>query len=232
MPTFSGIIVPTGTESSGRRTLRDVIDDLARPLNSADSTVRDYAANAFRAAVRILSTKGDWPWEIQDEELALSSNNPFSTVSSTVKKPLAMHYLTTSGGTRNRKIEYCPYTVFVEKYSIDITGTPDTYTIPNFFETGQVRWHPIPSGTLLAMFTYYRVTPPPRVESEAIEIPDYAMETYMSFAWYEFIKRMTPGQRPYPIEVALAERKNAFKELTAMVARPGDTSRETGFYGG
>lgn len=226
MPTVSGIVVATGGEATGRRTLLEVVDELARPISGADTDVRAHAADAFRAAVRWYNRKGNWPWEFQDEEITLTANNAYSTVTGGIKKPLAMHYLTASGGVRKQRIGYTPYNVFVEKYDMNITGTAETYTIPNLFETGQIRWFPIPSGTDYAQFTYYRVTPVPRNESEALEIPDYITEAYMSRAWYEFLKRLPSEQRPYTIAEARADAMMAFRELSAHVNSPGDRSRQ------
>ena len=93
MPTFGGIVVPTGQESSGRRTLLDIVDELARPFNAADTTIRALAGDAFRAAVRTMNRKGNWPWELQDEPLTQTINNAHTTLTSSVKKPLAMYYL-------------------------------------------------------------------------------------------------------------------------------------------
>jgi len=73
MPTFGGIVVPTGAEASGRRTLLDVVDELARPVDASDTTIRALAADAFRAAVRTMNRKGCWPWEYQEEDVAITS---------------------------------------------------------------------------------------------------------------------------------------------------------------
>src|SRR3989304_6081559 len=105
MPTISGIIIATGTESSGRRTLLDVVDELSRPINAADSTVRALAGDAFRAAVRTMNRKGSWPWEIQDEDITITANQRFSTVTGAIKKPLRMHYLDEAGGTPDEPID-------------------------------------------------------------------------------------------------------------------------------
>ncbi len=225
MPTVSGIIVATGAETGGRRTLLDVVDELSRPVNAADSTIRALAADAFRAAVRTMNRKGLWPWEIMDEDVNITANQALSAVASGIKKPLAMHYLSAQAGVEDQGIQYCEYSRFLEQYDLNITGEAQIYTIPNIFETGQIRWWPIPNGDDYARFHYYRVTPAPRVESEAIEIPDYAMECYMSFAWYEFCKRLTSGLQPMPITVAMAEAKQAFREMSSHVNVPGDRSR-------
>ena len=231
MATFGGIVVPTGGQATGRRTLLDIIDELARPVNAADTTIRALAGDAFRAAVRVMNRKGLWPWELQDEEVAITVNQKFSTLTGVVKKPLAMHELTASGGTRKRKIGYISYDRYLEKFNMDFSGQVHSYTIPNLFETGQVRWIPTPSSTLTAMFTYYRVTPPPRNESESVEIPDWAIEAYMSRAWYEFLKRRPSEQRTFPISTAFAEWRLAFREISAHVVMPGDRSRQVGNYG-
>lgn len=228
MPTFSGIVVPTGSEASGRRSFLDVIDELARPVDASDTTVRALAADAFRAAVRTMNRKGLWPWEILDEDVSITANNATSTLNGAVKKPLAMHFLSAAGGVRDQRLTYMPYDRFVETFDQNVTGEPHTYAIPNFFETGQVRWFPIPGSDDNARFTYYRVTPAPRSESEPVEVPDHAIEVYMSFAWYEFLKRLPTEQRPFPIAVAMADRKEAFRALSAHVAAPGDRRREVG----
>ncbi len=228
MPTISGIVVATGgAPATGRRIFLDIIDELCRPVNAADETIRALAADGFRAAVRSINVKGLWPWEVQDEDVNITANEPFSSVTGAIKKPLAMHYLNAAGGTRDQPIRYETYDRFVEKYTMDYTTSePRTYTIPNMFETGQVRWHPIPSSNDNARFTYYRVTPSPRSEQETVEIPDHVLETYMTVAWYEFMKRIPSEQRPFPISLALVEKKAAFKELSAHVNSPGDRSRQ------
>lgn len=225
MPTISGIVVPTGSEATGRRTLLDIIDELARPVNAADTTVRALAGDGFRAAVRTMNRKGLWPWEILDEDIALRANNAFSTATGAIKKPLAMHYLHAAAGERDQRIAYLPYDRFIETYNLNITAEPHTYTIPNLFETGQIRWHPIPPNADNARFTYYRVTPAPKAEQEPVEIPDFAVEAYMAFAWAEFLKRLPSQQRPFPIAIAEAEARMAFRELCHHVASPGDRSR-------
>ena len=226
MPTPSGIVISTGTEASGRRTLLDVVDELARPIDASDTTVRALAGDAFRSAVRTMNRKGLWPWEIQDEDVALTANSAFSTVASAIKKPLAMHYLNSAGGTPNERIGYTRYDVFMEKYSLDVAGRAHTYTIPNLFETGQIRWFPTPSANDNARFTFYRVTPAPRIEQEPVEIPDYAIEVYMACAWVEFMKRLPSQQQPFPISVALTEWRMAFREMSHHIASPGDRTRE------
>src|SRR3990167_11554128 len=99
MPTVGGVVVATTAEASGRRTLLDIVDELARPINAADSTVRALAADAFRAAVRTMNRKGLWPWEVLQEDVTITATQAFSTVTSAIKKPLAMHYLDAAGGT-------------------------------------------------------------------------------------------------------------------------------------
>lgn len=225
MPTISGIVVATGTEATGRRTLSDVVDELARPVNADDSTIRALAADAFRAAVRRVNYKGNWSWEILDETVAITQNSRFSTVQSAVKKPLSMH-LVASDGVTDQRLCYIRYQVFMEMFSHDISGQPTNYTIPNLFETGQVRWHPIPTANDTAQFTYFRVTPAPRVETEVIEIPDYATEMYMAFAWYEFVKRCPQAKNIISLQAAREDAKQAFREMSAHIMSPGDTSRE------
>lgn len=226
MPTFGGIVVPTGgAASDGRRTLLDIIDELARPINASDTTVRALAADAFRAAVRTMNRKGCWPWEVQDEDIAITANNSFSTATSAVKKPLAMHLLSAAGGVRDQRLFYISYDRFMELYNHNFTSQPTDYTLPNLFETGQIQWSWIPSANDNARFTFYRVTPAPRIESEAVEIPDYVIEVYMVCAWYEFLKRLPSAQQPFPIAVALAEWRTAFREISAHVASPGDRWR-------
>ena len=231
MPTLGSFVFPTGKEASGRRSLLDIVDELSRPIDASDTTVRALAADAFRAAVRTMNRRGLWPWEVLDEELTLTANAQFSAVQSAIKKPLAMHYLDATGGKPNQRLVYVSYDRFVEQFDLSQTGLATTYTIPNMFETGQVAWYPIPSATAYARLTYYRVTPAPRTESQAVEIPDHALEVYMAFAWAEFLKRMPEQQRPFPIAVALSEARMAFRELSAHVTSPGDRQREVSIYG-
>lgn len=232
MPTIGGIVVSTGTEASGRRTLLDIVTELARPVDAADTTVQALAGDAFRAAVRTMNRKGLWPWEIMEEDVAITVNERFSSVTGPIKKPLAMHFLDEAGGTRDQPIDYLPYDRFVEKYTLDISSEPHTYTIPNLFETGQIRWFPTPSSNDNARFTYYRATPAPRTEQETVEIPDYVIESYMAFAWLEFLKRLPSTQRPFPILIAQQEAVGAFREISAHVVSPGDRSRQLNAIGG
>ena len=225
MPTVSGIIVSTGSQSTGRRAFSEVIDELARTLDASDSTIRALAGDAFRSAVRTMNRKGLWPWEILQEDITQTANDKHSTVLGSVKKPLAMHHLTEADGTPDREIDYVSYDRFVEKYTLDVTAQTTLYTIPNLFETGQIRWFPTPASIDYFRFTYYRITPAPRVESETIEVPDYAIDVYMAFAWLEFCKRLSSAQRPMPIQVALEESGAAFRQLSAHVGSPGDRSR-------
>jgi len=231
MPTISGIVVATGTQATGRRTLLDVTSEMARTIDGSDETVLATAGDAFRAAVRTMNRKGLWPWEILDEDLEMTPNVAFTTISSAVKKPLAMHYTDSSGGPLNRQIGYVAYERFVEAYSLLLTEQPSVYTLPNLFETGQIRWAGIPPAAYTARFNYYRVTPAPMVPDEVIEIPDYAIEAYMAYAWLEFCKRLSSRRRPMPIEVALSQAKDAFREISAHVNAPGDRSRSMGPYG-
>lgn len=226
MPTFGGIVIATGTESEGRRTLRDVVDELARPVNADDSTVRALAGDAFRAAVRTMNRRGLWPWELQQQDINIVSTNQFSSVTGSIKKPLSMYYLSQATGNPYIKMWYIPYDRFVEKYSLNVNGQPYAYTIANLFETGQVRWFPIPGANYTVRFDYYRNTPAPQTEDEVIEIPDQAMETYMAFAWYEFIKRTPSAKLVMTAAEALQAASLAFRQLSAFIATPGDRTRE------
>jgi len=235
MATVSGIVVSTGGgPGSNRRTLLDVVDELARPVNAADTTVRALAADAFRAAVRRINRKGLWPWEIQDEEVAITAAAKFSTVSGVIKKPLSMHFLSGTGGTRESSIPYIPYDRFVEigNMNFSASGEALSYTIPNLFETGQIRWFPTPSVSSTAKFTYYRVTPAPKNEGESLEIPEYITDAYVTVAWHEFLKRLPSQQRPFDIGSAKADARQAFRELSSHINTPGDRSRlVTNYYG-
>mgnify|MGYP001585148528 CR=1 FL=1 len=221
MPTISGFVVSTGQEASGRRTLLDIVDELARPFDASDSTMRALAGDAFRAAVRTMNRKGSWPWEIQDESLTQTINSAYTTVTGAIKKPLAMYYLDDDSLPWER-IGYKEYESLVETYDLSIAGRPTIYSIPNLFETGQIRWYPIPSAAENCRFTYYRVTPAPRVEAEPVEIPDFAIETYMAFAWYELAKRLPAAQTRLPLTIAKGDAMVAFRELAAHVNAPGD----------
>ena len=233
MPTFGGIVVATGgAPASGRRTLLDITTELARPINATDTTILALAGDAFRAAVGRMNIKGNWPWEVQDEDVAITLNNKFSSVSGTIKKPLAMHFLDEAGGVRDQPISYQSYEVFVEKYTMDVSSEPHTYTFVNLFETGQIRWFPTPSSNDNARFSYYRATPEPRAEQEVVEIPEHVMQVYMAIAWEEFLKRVPAVQRPFSIAVAMDRAQRAFNEISAHVTSPGDRSRRMNAIGG
>ena len=225
MSTISGIVVGTGGgPGSNRRTLLDVVDELSRPVNASSTSVRALAADAFRAAVRRINRKGLWPWEVMEEDIAISSTSKFSSVTGIIKKPLAMHLLNESGGVRNIRLDYIPYDRFAEMYNMDISRAVLSYTIPNLFETGQIRWWPTPDADN-ARFTYYRVTPAPKNETETLEIPEFITDVYVTVAWHEFLKRLPSEQRPFEVGVAKADARQAFRELSAHINTPGDRSR-------
>lgn len=226
MSTVGGIVVSTGIDVGGRRTLKDVMDELSRPVDVNDATVRGLAADAFRAAVRKMNRRGLWPWEIQTEDLTLTAGQRYSAVTGQIKKPLSMHYTAAAGGLETQRIGYMSYDRFREKYNIDLNGQSYIYTVENPFASRRVMWFPIPSGNATARFVYYRTTPSPVREEESVEIPESAVEAYMSDAWYELLKRLPTQQQPFPIAVAMADAQRAFKELSAHVASPGDRSRE------
>ena len=229
MATFGGIVVATGgSPGTGRRTFLDIINELARPVDAADETVRALAADAFRSAVRTMNRKGLWPWEILEEDIDITANNKFSTATGAIKKPLAMHFLDSSGGTRDERLCYIAYDRFVENFNMDYSSGPHSYTIPNLYETGQIRWFPTPPSADNTRFTYYRVTPAPRSETEVVEIPDYATEVYMAYAQLEFVKRLPSEQRPFPVQVAMSMARSAFSEMSSHVNSPGDRSRMVG----
>jgi len=225
MPTFTSIVVATGSAATGRRSLLEIVDELSRPVDASDSTVRALAADAFRAAVRIMNRKGLWPWEIQEEDIAITANQRLSTATGAIKKPLSMHYLDEAGGVEDQPIAYSPYDEFLERYTLDISGEASVYTTPNLFETGQIRWFPVPSANDNVRFAYYRVTPIPRYEQDPVEIPDYATEVYMALAWSELLKRLPAHQAAFPIPIAIAESRAAFREMSARVAGAGDRRR-------
>lgn len=232
MPTFGGFVVATsGAPAEDRRAFSDIIDELARPVNAGDSTVRALAADAFRAAVRTMNRRGNWPWEIQEEDVTIAANNSFSSVVSVIKKPLAMHLLSAAGGVRDQRIVYLSYERFMQVSNQNISSQAWYYTVPNLFETGQIQWWPIHSSADNARFTFYRVTPAPRQETETVEIPDYAIEAYMACAWYEFLKRLPSEQRPFPIAIALSDRRDAFREISAQAASTGDVIRQVSMVG-
>lgn len=225
MPTVSGVILPTGSHATGRRTLSDVVDELVFPIDD-DDKIKAFAADAFRSAVRRMNFKGCWPWELQTEDLTITNGVRTVSILGAMKKPLSMHLLTASGGTENKKLGFIAYDVYAEKYSLDYSYEPTAYTIQNFFETGQVIFWPKPDATYYARLNYYRVTPSPKLDNDTIEIPDYAIEAYMAFAWYEFLKRLPSAQRPFDIAVALGASRDAFREISAHVVRTGDRARQ------
>lgn len=225
MPTFGGIVVATGgSEGDDRRTLLDVVDELARPINASDETVRALAGDAFRQAVRAYNRKGLWPWEIQDEDLTQTVGSPNTTVSGYVKKPLAMYYLDSSNLPFER-IRYQEYESLVNEYDIAYSSRPYVYSIGNLFETGQIRWSSLPVSAEACRFTYYRATPAPRTEAEAVEVPEYAIGAYMAEAQFQLALRLPAMQARFPLTIAKAEALQAFKELSAHVNAPGDRAQ-------
>lgn len=229
----SGIVVGTGgSPGTGRRPLSECVDELARTVNANDTKIRALAGDSVRAAMRRINVKGCWPWEYAEEEIAIAANSKFASVQSAIKKPLAMHYLTASGGSEKEPIGYQSIDRFLECYSLDIAGRAHTYTIPNLFETGQIRFFPIPQNADLASFKFYRITPAPRSESETVEMPDYASELLMAFSWEEFQKRLPKGQRTMDIPIAMAASRDAFRAMSAHVASPGDRSRQVNTWNG
>lgn len=231
MPTIAGVIAPTGNESAGRVTLLEIVDELSRPLDAADTTVRAIAGDAFRAAVKIYNRKGLWPWEITEEDITLTGNVKQYTLQGAVKKELSCHFLNTTSNTPYIPIYYMPYAVFQEKYTHDIVGMPTTYTFPNFFETGQIRFYPVPSTSYSVRLCYYRMTPAPRNEDETVEIPDIAIEAVKAQARFEMITRLPAGQQMFPPSEAFKLAQLAFRELSCHVAKSGDASRSVGPYG-
>ncbi len=225
MATFGGIVFATSSQATDRRTLGDIVDELARPVNASDTTIRALARDSFQAAVRKNNRKGLWPWEIVDEDITLTVNERFSTVTGAIKKPLSMHFLNSEGGVRDQRINFQPYEEFLEKYSLDFSSEPYLYTIPNMFETGQIRWFPTPSSNDYARFSYYRVTPIPKNDTDIIEMPDYVTDAYVSLAWVEFLKRLSPGQVAFTMSDARREAKEAFRELSVHVNQTGDRRR-------
>lgn len=225
MPTPTSLVVSTSSEAVGRRRFGEIIDELARPINPDDETIRALAGDAFRAAVRTMDRKGLWPWEMQDEDITITGGQRFVTASGVIKKPLAMFYTNGAGGTERQRIDYLPYDEFLEAYNLDVSGQAFLYTIPNLFETGQIRLYPAPTSGDAARFSYYRSTPPPRQEDETVEIPDYATEVYMAYAWFELMKRVPAAQQRFPLGAALASAQLAFREISAHIASPGDRTR-------
>lgn len=224
MPSVAGVVIATGGAYTGRRTFGEVIDELSRPINGDDTTIRAMAQDAFRSAVRTMNRKGDWPWEYQEENITMTASSRTSVATGAIKKPLSMHYIDSSGFPYQR-LAFMPIDRMREKFSQNYFGMPFNYTIPNLFEAGTVEWFPIPGVAYTTRFTYYRVTPVPRLEQEALEIPETALEPYMAYAWYEFLKRMPSQQQPFPIAVAAADAQKAFREISAHVTTPGDRSR-------
>lgn len=226
MPTIGGFVVATGSQpQSGRRLFREVIDELSAPIDGDDSTVRRLASDAFRAAVRTMNRRGSWPWEYREQTIAMNSNVSTSSVTDLIKKPLSMHYIDPTNGRPWQRIGYVPVDKFRERFAINFSGRPFQYTVPDLFDSGTVEWFPIPSTTDSCRFAYYRMTPVPRIEDEALEIPENASEVYTAYAWAEFMKRLPSAQQPMPLVVALSEARTAFKEFSAHVVAPGDRSR-------
>jgi len=223
--TLGPIVSATSGAAADRRTFGELVDELARPYDADDTTIRALAADAIRAAIRKFNAMGCWDWEIQSVEITTSANVSSYALPQAYKRPLSCHLLAASGGLRKDRISYILYNVFVEYSSLNTTGTASAYTLKNQFETGQITFYPQPTSTAYYQLDYYRETPRPRNDSEAIEIPEYALEAYMAEAWYEFAKRMPAERRGADLSLLRADASMARARITSFVSTDFDMVR-------
>jgi hypothetical protein len=134
------------------------------------------------------------------------------------KKPLSLYY--TSSSRRSRRIIYQPYDTFIQEYGLKSDGSPTIYTMRNEFETGQLIVYPRPIGSDTAVLDYYRNTPSLQRDEAPVEMPEYALEAVMQWAWMEMFKRVRGQQNRVP-----DARRDAFAaraELVGLCALRGD----------
>ena len=225
MPGLSGIIAPSTVMAADRRTFGDLVDEIARPIDADDSTVRALAMDALRAAIRKFNALGGWPWERQNVELTITANQADYTLPQRFKKEMSLHRVNDTGGRRDEKLQYVSYEIFVGAYDLEADGTPWLYTLHNVFETGQLTLFPRPSQNDFMRLDYYRETPRPTSESTPMEIPEYALEAYVAEAWYEFLKRLPSERRLFDLGTARQDAYLMAARIKAFVNSPGDMSR-------
>lgn len=225
MAGLAGIVAPTSSYAADRRVFGTLVDEIARPIDADDSTVRALAMDAIRAAIRKFNAMGGWPWEIQTVEITQASGQATYTLPTPFKKEISLHRLDATGGNPDDRLLYVPYQTFITAYDLSRSGTPIFYSAANVFETGQLSLYPIPQAADFLQLDYYRETPRPTSESTPMEIPEYALEAYMAEAWYEFLKRLPSERRLFDLGTARADAFQMMGRIKAFVNTPGDSAR-------
>ena len=132
-----------------------------------------------------------------------------------------MHLLSSS--RKHKKLGFFPYESFVTEYDLNASGEPRYYTLKNVHETGQVTVWPRPQSAYTAEIDYYRRTPIMRSDNDPLDVPMEAEEGILSWAWYEFVKRIGGEFGASRIGAALSEARMARSELVYMVSERGDS---------
>ena len=220
MPGVGPIIVSTGVAASDRRTFRELKDEMARTYNPDDDTALAIAGEAINAAIRVYN-RFNWPWEVLTHSITLAVDTDSYALPQPFKSPLAMHLLSSS--RKNKKLGFFPYESFVTEYDLKAEGEPRYYTLKNVHETGQVTVWPRPQSAYTAEIDYYRRTTIMRSDNDPLDVPMEAEEGMLSWAWYEFVKRIGGEFGAGRITAALSEARMARSELVYMVSERGDS---------
>ena len=217
MPLTGPGIIPTAAAAVDRRTFGDCKAELARPFNPDDATMLAIAGESLNSALRAYN-RFLWPWEVLTQNISLVSGTDAYALDTPFKKPLSLYY--TQSSRRSRRIVYQPYDTFIQEYGLKSDGSPTVYTMRNEFETGQLIVYPRPINSDTAVLDYYRNTPSLQRDEVPIEMPEYALESAMQWAWFEMYKRVR-GKG----DMVSGARRDAFAaraELVAFCALRGD----------
>ena len=220
MPGVGPIIVSTGVAASDRRTFRELKDELARSYNPDDETTLAIAGEAINAAIRSYN-RFNWPWEILTHSISITADVDTYALPQAFKSPLSAYLLNSS--RRNRRLGYMPYETFSTEYALNGNGEPRIYTLKNVHETGLVTYWPRPQSSYDAEVDYYRRTPIMRSDNDPLDVPMEAEEGILSWAWYEFVKRIGGEFGASRIGAALSEARMSRSELVYMVSERGDS---------
>ena len=218
MPLTGPGIFPTTTTAIDRRTFGDCKAELARPMNPDDENTLAIAGDSINSAIRAFN-RFLWPWEILTQDISFTSGVETYRLDVPFKKPLSFYY-TDSNGRRIRRIHWQPYDSFVLEYGLKSDGSPAIYTMRNEFETGLLTVAPRPISSDTAQLDYYRSTPTLQRDETPIEMPEYALEAVMQWAWFEMYKRMPGRERLIP--QARLDAASARAELVGLCALRGD----------
>ena len=209
--------MPTAAAAVDRRTFGECKTELARPYNADDETTLAIAGEALNSAVRAYN-RFLWPWEVLTQNITVVAGTDAYALDTPFKKPLSLYF--TQSGRKWKRIAYEPYDSFVQNYWIKSDGSPVMYTLRNEFETGQLTVWPRPISGDTMQLDYYRNTPSLQRDETPFEMPEYALEAMMQWAWFEMNKRMrgNEGRISQSRQDAFAARA----ELVAMCALRGD----------